>query len=91
MLYSDFSLAKVKKSLDLTLDETRNLFADTKPVTPSKTLKTILIDYIPLATAIFTKKARSEFLIAPILAEVRRLLNNKISLVSRNEFNFVEK
>ncbi|MEH2042596.1 MAG: hypothetical protein V7L12_04665 [Nostoc sp.] len=81
----------MKKSFDLTLDETRNLFAHTKPVTPSKTLKTILIDYIPLATAIFTKKARSEFLIAPILAEVRRLLNNKISLVSRNEFNFVEK
>lgn len=54
MLYSDFSLAKVKKSFDLTLDETRNLFADTKPVTPSETLRTILIDYIPLATAIST-------------------------------------
>ena len=87
MAYSDFSLAKVKKSFDLTLDETRNLFADTKPVTPSDTLRTILIDYIPLATAISTEKARSEFLIAPILAEVRRLLNNKISLFSGNEFN----
>ncbi|WP_375475434.1 hypothetical protein [uncultured Nostoc sp.] len=70
MAYSDFSLAKVKKSFDLTLDETRNLFVDTKPVTPSETLRTILIDYIPLATAISTEKARSEFLIAPILAEV---------------------
>ncbi|MBW4423791.1 MAG: hypothetical protein KME50_04810 [Nostoc desertorum CM1-VF14] len=87
MAYSDFSLAKVKKSFDLTLDETRNLFADTKPVTPSETLRTILIDYIPLATAISTEKARSEFLIAPILADVRRLLNNKISLFSGNEFN----
>ncbi|MFW9264142.1 hypothetical protein [Nostoc sp. CALU 546] len=87
MAYSDFSLAKVKKSFDLTLDETRNLFADTKPITPSETLRTILIDYIPLATAISTEKARSEFLIAPILAEVRRLLNNKISLFSGNEFN----
>ena len=87
MAYSDFSLAKVKKSFNLTLDETRNLFVDTKPVTPSETLRTILIDYIPLATAISTEKARSEFLIAPILAEVRRLLNNKISLFSGNEFN----
>ncbi|WP_230966878.1 hypothetical protein [Nostoc commune] len=51
MAYSDFSLAKVKKSFDLRLDETHNLFADTKPVTPSETLRTILIDYIPLATA----------------------------------------
>jgi len=40
-----------------------------------------------IATAISTEKARSEFLIAPILAEVRRLLNNKISLFSGNEFN----
>lgn len=91
MVYSDFSLAQVKKSFDLTLDETRNLFTDTKPVTPSETLRTILIDYIPLATAISTEKARSKFLIAPILTEIRRLLNNKISLVSGNEFNFVEK
>ncbi|MBD2412720.1 hypothetical protein FACHB389_30950 [Nostoc calcicola FACHB-389] len=57
MAYSDFSLAKVKKTFNLTLDETRNLFADTKPVTPSETLRTILIDYIPLATAISTEKA----------------------------------
>lgn len=61
MAYSDFSLAKVKKSFDLTLDETRNLFVDTKPVTPSETLRTILIDYIPLATAIQPKKPERSF------------------------------
>lgn len=87
MVYSDFSLAKVKKDFGLTLDESRNLFAEIKPVLPSETLKTLLIDYIPLATSISTEKARSEFLIAPILAEVRRLLNNQISLFSGNEFN----
>jgi hypothetical protein len=32
MAYSDFSLARVKKDFGLTLDESRNLFADTKPV-----------------------------------------------------------
>jgi hypothetical protein len=87
MAYSDFSLAKVKNDFGLTLDESRNLFVDTKPVLPSATLKTLLTDYIPLATSISTEKARSEFLIAPILAEVRRLLNNQISLFSGNEFN----
>ncbi|KOP26721.1 hypothetical protein AMR41_08865 [Hapalosiphon sp. MRB220] len=87
MAYSDFSLAKVKKDFGLTFDETRNLFADIQPVTPSDTLATILKDYIPLATSIATEKARSEFLIAPILAELRRLFNNKISLFSGNEFN----
>jgi len=87
MAYSDFSLAKVKNDFSLTLDESRSLFSDIKPVLPSETLRTLLSDYIPLATAISTEKARSEFLIAPILAELRRFLNNRISLFSGNEFN----
>jgi len=87
MAYSDFSLAKVKNDFGLTLDESRNLFAETKPVLPSEALTNLLIDYIPLATSISTEKARSEFLIAPILAEVRRLLKNRISLFSGKEFN----
>ena len=86
MAYSDFSLARVKKDFGLTLDESRNLFVDTKPVSPSEILTTILIDYVPLATFISTEKARSEFLIAPILAEVRRLLNKQVSLFSGKDF-----
>ncbi|MEG4517160.1 MULTISPECIES: hypothetical protein [unclassified Microcoleus] len=86
MAYSDFSLARVKKDFGLTLDETRNLFVDTKPVSPSEILTTILIDYVPLATFISTEKARSEFLTAPILAEVRRLLNKRVSLFSGKDF-----
>ncbi len=87
MAYSDFTLSKAQKSFNLTLDETGNLFADVKPVPPSETLTTILSYYIPLATSIGTEKARSEFLIAPILADARNLLNNQISLFSGNEFN----
>ena len=87
MAYSDFNLAKVKNDFGLTLEESRNLFVDTKPVLPSATLTTLLSDYVPLATSISTEKARSEFLIAPILAEVRRLLNYQISLFSGNELN----
>ncbi|WP_236738881.1 hypothetical protein [Chroogloeocystis siderophila] len=40
-----------------------------------------------MATSISPEKARSEFLIALLLAEVRRFLNNQISLFSENEFN----
>lgn len=87
MAYSDFTLAKAKNEFGLMLDETQNLFVDTQPVLPSEMLRNLLGDYIPLATAIATEKARSEFLIAPILAEVKRLLNNQISLFSGNEFN----
>ena len=86
MAYSDFSLARVKKEFGLTLDESRNLFAYTKPVSPSEILTIILSDYVPLATFISTEKARSEFLIAPILAEARRLLNKRVSLFSGKDF-----
>jgi len=68
------------------LDETRDLFAATSPVAPSEILTTILNDYVPLAISISTEKARSEFLIAPILAEVRRLLNKQVSLFSGKDF-----
>ena len=87
MAYSDFSLAKVRDQFGLTLDESKDLFAAAVPVAPSKTLTLILADYIPLATAIATEKARSEFLIAPLLAEVRRQLNNQISLFSGSDFS----
>lgn len=86
MPYSDFNLARARDDFGLTLAENQDLFARVAPIAPSETLKAILTDYIPLATAIATEKARSEFLIAPILAEVRRQLNNQIALFSGNEF-----
>lgn len=87
MAYSNFTLAKVKEDFDLTVDETQNLFADVEGVKPSDILSVTLQEYIPLATAIGTEKARSEFLIAPILSEVRRQLNYQISLFSGTDFN----
>lgn len=87
MAYSDFTLAGVRDTFDLTLEESQDLFKAVAEIPPSETLKMVLVDYIPLATAIATEKARSEFLIAPILAEVRRQLNNQISLFSGNEFS----
>lgn len=87
MAYSDFSLMKVRDSFGLTLNEREDLFSEVVPIEPSATLTLILTDYIPLATAIATEKARSEFLIAPLLAEVRRQLDNRISLFSGNEFS----
>ncbi|RUS98474.1 hypothetical protein DSM106972_081030 [Dulcicalothrix desertica PCC 7102] len=87
MAYSDFTLSQAQSSFNLTLDETVNLFNDVSPVSPSEILKTILADYIPLATSVGTQKARSELMIAPILVELRKLLSNKISFFSGNEFN----
>lgn len=87
MAYSDFTLAKVKADFGLTVDETQNLFSDIEPAQPSEILTVTLQEYISLATAIATEKARSEFLIAPILTEVRRQVNYQISLFSGTDFN----
>jgi hypothetical protein len=46
-----------------------------------------LTEYLPLAIAINSEKARSEFIIAPILGEIRRLAEHRISLFSGKEFN----
>jgi len=87
MAYNDFTLSRVKKDFHLTVDETQNLFSQVEAVVPSDFLKQSLDYYLPLATTINTEKARSEFIIAPIMGEIRRQSKNRISLFSGSEFN----
>ena len=88
--YSKFTLENAQKNFELTLEENQDLFDEIQSVKPSEILTTILREYIPLATAINTEKARSELLISQILADVRRQLNYRISLFSGTEFNVEE-
>lgn len=87
MAYSDFTLAKTKDTFGLLLSETHNLFRTGAGVQPSDLLGRVLEENLVLATAINSEKARSEFLIAPVLSEVRRQMNYRISLFSGTEFN----
>jgi hypothetical protein len=87
MAYSDFTLAKVQATFDLIIAENRHLFRDICGVQPSQRLLTDLVENKPLAIAINSEKARSEFLIAPTLAEVRRQTHYQSSLFSGVEFN----
>jgi hypothetical protein len=86
MAYSDFTFSKVKEAFQLTIDEKTNLFANIAKVQPSQILTTLLQENLAFAIAVGTEKARSEFIIAQILSEVRRQLNYKISLFSGSEF-----
>ena len=86
MAYSDFTLAKVRASFNLTLEEDRNLFAEAAAVQPSEYLTVALKENTSLAVAINSEKARSEFLIAPVLSEVRRRLDYQIGLFSGTDF-----
>jgi hypothetical protein len=85
--FSDFSIGKVKQQLGVQLDETGDYFAGVVPAPISSLLQETLREFVPLALAIGTEKARSEFIIAPVLAEIRRKLSNKVSLFSGVEWN----
>jgi hypothetical protein len=88
MAYSDFTtLTKVREAFELTIEESIDLFTDIPEALPSSHLQTTLNENIFLATAINTEKARSELIIAPVLLEVRRMLNFQIGFFSGSEFN----
>ena len=88
MAYSEFTLLKIKETFgDFTIDQESNLFHSIEAVEVSNLLNEILKENIPLALAVHTEKARSEFIIAPILVELRKILDHKISLFSGIDFN----
>ncbi|NER35588.1 MAG: hypothetical protein F6J93_16615 [Oscillatoria sp. SIO1A7] len=87
MVYSEFKFNEIVKQFDLSLTEKPGLFAGVPEIEPSELLKELLKDNIPLALNINTEKARSEMIIAPILLEVRRQANYRISLFSGSEFD----
>ena len=87
MSYSEFTLDKIVKAFNLKTSERINLFADTLAIECSSFLIQTLKYNVSLALAINTEKARSELIIAPILLELRRQLQDRISLFSGTEFN----
>lgn len=82
MAYSDFNLKTVKKNFELTLVEENDLFVNIPELEPSEFLSKTLRENVPLALASNTEKSRSEMIVAPILIELRRQFNQKISLFS---------
>ncbi len=87
MVYSDFTLAKVRADFNLVIEEDQDLFVEVGIVQPSELLTMILQEYLTMAIAINSEKSRSEFIIAPVLAELRQLSSYQISLFSGKEFN----
>ncbi len=90
MAYSDFTFEKLESELQLTIAEA-DLYSSVKSLELSHVLAEVLKENIPLGLAINTEKARSELIIAPLLVELRKILNHKISLFSGIEFNVVPK
>jgi hypothetical protein len=84
MAYSDFTLESVAQLLGVTTAE-----ADLFPSLPTIAPPAWLVDLLGKATALAwqTEKARSEFIVAPILLASRELCREPVSIYSGHRFD----
>ncbi|NET60363.1 MAG: hypothetical protein F6K47_30730 [Symploca sp. SIO2E6] len=87
MPYSQFTLEDIQREFDIAVVEEVGIFAEVPEVTYSDFLAETLRYNTPLALAIATEKAKSEAIILPILIELKKQLQNQISIFSGKEFN----
>jgi len=90
MPYSQFTtIGKVKEAFNLTTAEGIHFLPDIEPIQPSPTLISFLEESLLLAASA-SEKARSEGIIYPVLLEVRRILQRRVSLFSGEDFTVDE-
>lgn len=87
MSYSKFTLDQLKQKFNITLTGSKGKFNHLPEVAPSQFILEALEEYLPLAVAIGSEKARSELIVAPILVAIKKHLDRQISLFSGIEFN----
>ena len=87
MPYDAFTTALLKSRFGLRLVTQNAMFAAVPPAVVSDLLRMNLAQNSPLALRGGSEKARSEFLIAPILAEVYQQAQERASLFSGIDFN----
>jgi hypothetical protein len=82
MSYSDFTLRRVQADFGISVQTTRSLFGQVQAASVDAGFKQTLLSQAELAFAINTEKARSELLIAPLLAELWRRCRDYVALFS---------
>ncbi len=87
MAYSNFTLPNVVKQFGLHLVTTERLPLEYTPIAPSSILSSNLERGADIAIQQATEKSRSEFIIAPILLEVRGIVGREVSVFSGVELN----
>jgi hypothetical protein len=87
MAYGDFTLDQVRTAFAIQVVEQPDLFGTAPDLAPSDWLAALLKGGVPLARAVNTEKARSELIIAPVLAELRLRFPDRCSWFSGVELN----
>jgi hypothetical protein len=85
MAFRDFSFPQVQHDLGLALHDA-DLFSAVAPFPVREEFLAFIRDGVALAVANSTEKAKSEFIIAPVLLELRRALSYRFSLFSGLEW-----
>jgi hypothetical protein len=86
MAFRDFGFPEVQEALGLTLKES-DLFSGVPALELAAAFSERMRGDVALALAINTEKARSEFIIAAVLSELRRMLGGSFGLFSGVEFD----
>lgn len=84
MTYSDFTLDTVMQTFAMSIAQ-QHLFANATPVPASSWLQETLQKGMQLA--LMSEKARSEFIVAPVLLSAREMANNVFSIYSGQRFD----
>ena len=87
MSYNKFTLSQLKAQFDLQVTDEPGLFAAVPPVAVSDWLRETLRKMRVLALRGNSEKARSEYIIAPIVGEVYEIMQERANLFSGTEFN----
>ena len=86
MPYSSFTIAQVKRQFDLNITK-GTFFADLPLLSPQTWFLEYLQESASFAAGQGSEKVRSELIIAPLLFELRILLNRQIGLFSGVDFS----
>jgi hypothetical protein len=88
MAYSKFkTFDSVTERLGVEIVERPGLFGSIASISMSPEILVALEQNLPLATAIYTEKARSELIVMPMLLEIWNQMERKIGLFSGIELN----
>ncbi len=85
MAFRDFTFPQVSEQLGLRIEDA-NLFPNVEPFAIRPEIADFVRDGVTLALANSTEKAKSEFIIAPLLLELRRSLRDEFVLFSGVEW-----
>ena len=91
MAYNKFTMAKLREEYHLKITSQAGIFADAPTANISNLLRQVLAGQTDVALQSGSEKARSEYLIAPILLEAFQQSRDRANLFSGVEFNVDKK